>query len=778
MKKLCTFFICTLFVTALFGQAKKVVLVEEGTGTWCQWCPRGEVYARTLAKDYPNDALFVAIHEGDPMENVEYFNASGLTGLPTGNVDRTFTSGLNPFSDLPSDMAQQLAISPPAEVSVATTWDAGTRAVTMTVSAEFVESLNGDFRLAAIVVEDGVTGPSPAYDQSNSYSGGGNGPMGGYEDLPSPVSASVMVYNHVGRYLAGGYNGDANSLPASISSGETHNYSYNYTLPDDYNEEYVYVIGVLLNNSNGQVLNAGRSAYLPGYDNGKPFFHSNPQTLGFVGLNYKYDVLTHDPQHDDLTITALSSLPNGLTLSDLGEGKAALEGIPTVQGTFEITLNVTDGEWNVEQTFEVEIGEPEEDWIQLGTQGFTATEAFEVDIEINSLGEPYVMASNNNLIYLYKFENDIWTQQGSTLSGSTFHVGMAIGPDDAPYVYTDGIVSKLVGGVWEQVGGAVPGGGYIYSEIIVAADGTPFVVHFTPPSITRGYLYNGTSWEQAGTVTDGIAVWNRFHLDNQGNPVIIYGTDGSSIAYSEVAQWNGSDWDVVGEGYVEPTSQTYFDHDVTVTPSGDFYAALTIGVGEQKLNIYKIVGGSWELIAEDLAGGATESCNLESDAEGNVIVAFRDELNGGRTSVMKYDGVEWAYMGLAGFTGIASGHSLAIDPNGVPFVAYREADFGDKVSVKKFEDLTSLFEPKVADYQLNVFPNPTSGQFILEYEKGNAYQVLNVSGQLLVEGILNPDFSNNGLNYQNIEFFEVPCGVYFVRVIGEEGIQTVKLVKE
>lgn len=777
MKKIFTLFIFTSLATTFFAQPKKVVLVEEGTGTWCQWCPRGEVYSKILAKDYPDDALFVAVHEGDPMEDTDYWEATGLIGLPSANIDRTFESNLDPFTDLPNDMSQQLALIPPAGISVSETWNAVTREMTMTVTADFESDLSGDYRLAAIVVEDGVTGTSLAYDQSNAYSTG-TIPMDGYESMSNPVPASLMVYNHVGRHLPGGYQGNPNSLPTNISAGDSHSYSYDWVLPNDYNEEYVYVIGILVNAANGQVLNAGRSNYLPGFANGKPFFHSTPKLQGFVGLHYEYGVLVHDPDHDDLMITNISGLPAGLTLTDLEDGQAYLGGIPTTQGVFEITLNASDGVWNIEQTYELIIGQAEEDWLQVGIPGFSDSEADDIDIEIDGHGEIYVMATDNNKVLLYHFKNGAWVQIGATLNGDSFHSGMAIAPDNTPYIYSGGVVSKLVDEQWEQVGSYLPGGQYIFADIIIDPNGTPFVVHFTPPSSTNAYFYNGSNWELAGSMTDGVAVWNRLHLDDQGNPIIIYGTDGSSIAYSEVAQWDGSAWNLLGDNYIEPNSQTYFDHDVVVTLNGDIFAALTIGVGIQQLNIYQLNGGNWDLIAEDIAGGGTESCNLKSDADGNLIVAFRDESEGGRTSVMKYDGSEWNYMGLPGFTNIAAIQSLTLDLDGIPYVAYRDANEGGKVSVKKFEDLSNgIFTPTVADYRLNIFPNPNSGQFILEFEKGENYQIVNISGQLIAQGDLNPSYSNNGLNYQNIEMPEMPNGLYFVKVIGEHGIQTVKFMK-
>jgi len=231
MKNLFTIILITLLSATGFAQPQKVVLVEEGTGTWCQWCPRGDMYAKELQANYPGQFVFVAVHINDIMQDDAYAEAMPFEGIPNGWMDRTFISPLNPFTELDQDMAQQLALVPPAGISVSTTWEPATRLLTMTVSADFEEDLNGDYRLAAIVIEDGVTGPAPAYSQVNSYSGGGSGAMGGYEDLPNPVPASIMVYNHVGRHLPGGILGDPNSLPATISSGETHNYSYTYTLP-------------------------------------------------------------------------------------------------------------------------------------------------------------------------------------------------------------------------------------------------------------------------------------------------------------------------------------------------------------------------------------------------------------------------------------------------------------------------------------------------------------------------------------------------------------------
>jgi hypothetical protein len=45
--------------------ADKAVIIEEGTGTWCGWCPRGAVAMEDLIAAHPNDFIGVAVHNGD-----------------------------------------------------------------------------------------------------------------------------------------------------------------------------------------------------------------------------------------------------------------------------------------------------------------------------------------------------------------------------------------------------------------------------------------------------------------------------------------------------------------------------------------------------------------------------------------------------------------------------------------------------------------------------------------------------------------------------------------
>lgn len=160
-----------------------------------------------------DNVLFVAIHSIDDMKYDEYYEASGLTGAPSANVGRRATDvGIGQWFSAYNTESQ---VTAKANIDVNYTYNQTTRLLTASLTATALENMSGAYRFAAIVVEDGVIGPAPGYNQSNSYSGGGNGNMGGWENQPNPIPAERMAYDHVARHLMGGYDGVENSFPAT-----------------------------------------------------------------------------------------------------------------------------------------------------------------------------------------------------------------------------------------------------------------------------------------------------------------------------------------------------------------------------------------------------------------------------------------------------------------------------------------------------------------------------------------------------------------------------------
>ena len=108
------------------------------------------------------------------------------------------------------------------------------------------------------MTEDEVTGTTSGYNQANSYAGGSNGVMGGYELLPNPVPAAQMVYDHVARAIQPSFDGDNTVFPATVNAGETHSATYTFTLPAEWDENNIHIIGMLIE-PGGRVDNAAVS---------------------------------------------------------------------------------------------------------------------------------------------------------------------------------------------------------------------------------------------------------------------------------------------------------------------------------------------------------------------------------------------------------------------------------------------------------------------------------------------------------------------------------------
>jgi hypothetical protein len=154
-------------------------------------------------------------------------------------------------------MPQALTRISPVSVGLDGQYDESNRVITYTVDAEFVTQLAGvDYRINGIITEDGVTGTGASWAQANAYAGGGFGQMGGYENLPNPVPAEDMVYDHVGRALMAGWDGQPSSVPADLSAGDVASHTFTYDVPADYDTDNMHVIGLVINNATGEVLNA------------------------------------------------------------------------------------------------------------------------------------------------------------------------------------------------------------------------------------------------------------------------------------------------------------------------------------------------------------------------------------------------------------------------------------------------------------------------------------------------------------------------------------------
>jgi hypothetical protein len=246
-------------VYGLTFETDNAVVIEEGTGTWCGWCPRGEIAMSYMYDNFADQGFIgIAVHNNDPMVVSEYDNGANFSGFPGMNVNRSILGAgvsQNNMESVHNGLIDRLDF---AEVEVSSaSLDSTHSNISVSLNSVFAINSSEEFRFAVVVMEDSVTGTSSGYAQVNYYAGGGQGPMGGYENLPDPVPAEDMVYNHVGRMLLGGYNGESGSLPGTINANDTLSHSFSSAIdPSIQNIDKLTAVGMVIESSTGRIVNA------------------------------------------------------------------------------------------------------------------------------------------------------------------------------------------------------------------------------------------------------------------------------------------------------------------------------------------------------------------------------------------------------------------------------------------------------------------------------------------------------------------------------------------
>ena len=235
--------------------AQRNVVVEEGTGTWCGWCPRGAVAMEAMNGKYPGQFIGVAVHCGkDPMSVDDYVVSANSYPVCVANR-------LDKYKGNPSDMEEYFLAAreagPVAAIFGSADYSASSREIVVKSSVTFADSYTeAGFGISYILKENDVHVDDPTYNQANYYSGGEE-VMGGFETLPDPVPAADMWYQEVARLQAGGYEGFEGSIPQVIVAGEPVAHECVFALPESViSVEKIQLVGIVVDRRSGEIINA------------------------------------------------------------------------------------------------------------------------------------------------------------------------------------------------------------------------------------------------------------------------------------------------------------------------------------------------------------------------------------------------------------------------------------------------------------------------------------------------------------------------------------------
>lgn len=261
----------------------KRMFVEELTGAWCGWCPRGIVYMDSLWKMDSAFASIVCVHSKvgqDGMANDNpttriydtFTNRNMSGGYPSTILDRRKKSLVESAFD---DLYQSKKTFGFAEIGVTQTTTGGLLKAKATIKPAI--ELSGDNRLELIVTEEGVTGTDWMFQQANAYHSSTLEMYGcgyNFDDSADIIAPGRIHFRFVARWslpedLYRYPNGIAGSLPAALHTDSF--YSYNFpaiTIPSNWNPDRLRCVALLIDNNvespnYGMVLNSATTSHPP-----------------------------------------------------------------------------------------------------------------------------------------------------------------------------------------------------------------------------------------------------------------------------------------------------------------------------------------------------------------------------------------------------------------------------------------------------------------------------------------------------------------------------------
>lgn len=235
-------------------------VIEEFTGTWCSFCVRGIVALEELQRKCGKNAIALAVHIDDVMALPEYQSHVSeylsSNALPNCIVNRKFEGDPSDWESLmqqASDENVRCALS----AEIVADLDNGKISIN-TVSAFPSRIPDADYSLTYILKENNIHHPEDFdYAQKNAYSGGGRGPMGGFENMPSIILPDQMWYQDVVIGVSQSPMGIPGSVPHVLETALPYYHAYTMDFPSNMaNIDETSLVILMIDNRTREIVNA------------------------------------------------------------------------------------------------------------------------------------------------------------------------------------------------------------------------------------------------------------------------------------------------------------------------------------------------------------------------------------------------------------------------------------------------------------------------------------------------------------------------------------------
>lgn len=239
-------------------------MLEEFTGTWCGWCPRGFWALETLNELYGDAVVLAAYHDGDVMQ------APGLpidvSGYPSSTLNRNgeedpYYGHANDGFGMKNEVIASMNTVVTAAIDVNAVWaDNDKNEISVKATATFLEDkADAGYKIGYLLINNGLSGEGGSWLQSNYYSRYAGQMEGDDLEILStwPSSVPNLIFNDVVVDVTG-MMGVEGSVPDEVAFNTPYENEFAFDIKSNsviQDKDKLYVAAFIIN-PNGTILNS------------------------------------------------------------------------------------------------------------------------------------------------------------------------------------------------------------------------------------------------------------------------------------------------------------------------------------------------------------------------------------------------------------------------------------------------------------------------------------------------------------------------------------------
>jgi len=283
---------------------------------------------------------------------------------------------------------------------------------------------------------------------------------------------------------------------------------------------------------------------------------------------------------------------------------------------------------------------------------------------------------------------------GTNVTGIDFSLNaIYMGGSVTPTTIPTGTTLPPITGTWKALGGAGFSAGTIDYPTTSVYNGVPYIAFSDGTNSNKAtvmkYNSGSDSWAPVGKAgfSDGQADYPCLSIDpTNGDLYLAYADQGHGSRATVVKyNTNSASWETLGGAGFTAGQAEYVS--LCIDNNGTPFLAFQDDANSKKVSVMKYDSGSksWAYLGYPAFSSQSQTFYLSPRwlvaVNGTPYVAYWDEALTGKATCMKYNGADWVSVGTAGFTaGQAAGISLALY-NGKPCIAFTD---GDQSVVNKY----------------------------------------------------------------------------------------------